>query len=228
MKKHLEVIPAVLSKTGEDMMRRISLVSPYVKIIHMDMMDGKFVPNTTLSTEETAKILRFSPNKAYIFHWMAERPEEEIPKLGETLVKTSLHLVHVEVLTKKRWGALKKIGVQLGIAINPETALAKIYTYGTEKNGINDFLVMSVHPGFSNQKYISDVEKKIKELRKQKPNANIEVDGGIGVETAGGAAGAGANRLAAASAIFSKEDVGKAIKDIKKAAERGSFLCSKK
>ncbi len=213
--KALEVIPAVLAKSSEEMRAKIDRVTPYVKTIHIDMMDGKFVPNTTLSTDETAKVL--VPGKYYIFHWMVEKPEEEIPKLGK-FAKGNLHLVHAEVLERERWGMLKGMGIELGIAINPETPLERIDDYINETE---EFLVMSVHPGFSNQKYIPDVEGKIGEIRKKKPNANIEVDGGVGPQTVGGAAVAGANRLAAASAIFGKEDIEKAMLDIMGAAEEG-------
>ncbi len=209
-KRCLEIIPAILSKTKEDMIKKVSLVAPHVKMIHIDMMDGKFVPNTTLSTGETAGAL--DPKRRYIFHWMVERPEEEIPKLGR-LSSGNLHLVHAEILNKSRWAALKKLGVLLGIAINPETPLSTIAEYIEETE---DFLIMSVHPGFSNQKYIQDVEEKIRELRKKKPNANIEVDGGIEPETAKRAVMAGANWLASASAIFGKDDVKNAIEEIKR------------
>jgi len=221
-RKHLEIIPAILSKTREDMIKKVSLVAPHVKMIHIDMMDGKFVPNTTLSTEETARVL--DPKKQYIFHWMVERPEEEIPKLG-TLSSGNLHLIHAEILNRDKWTSLKKLGVLLGIAINPETPLSVIEEYMEETE---DFLVMSVHPGFSNQKYIPDVEEKIRELRKRKPNANIEVDGGIGPETARRAVMAGANWLASASAIFNMDDVKNAIEEIKKSAKGAALECSKK
>ncbi len=213
--KELEVIPAILAKSGSEMKQKIDRVTPHVNTIHIDMMDGRFVPNSTLSTEETAKVL--VPGRYYIFHWMVEEPEKEIPKLGE-YAKESLHLVHAEVIGRERWNALKAMNIPLGIAINPETTLEKIDDYVEETD---EFLVMSVHPGFSNQKYIPDVEEKIRGLRERKPDANIEIDGGIGLQTAGRAAAAGANRLAAASAIFGVEDVGKAISGIKKAAKEG-------
>lgn len=213
--KELEVIPAVLAKSSEEMQLKIDRVTPHVNTIHIDMMDGKFVPNTTLSTEETAKVL--VPGKYYIFHWMVEKPEEEIPKLGE-MAKDSLHLVHAEVIGRERWDALKAMNIPLGIAINPETPLEKIDDFIDETD---EFLVMSVHPGFSNQKYIADVELKIKQLRERKPDANIEIDGGVGPATAGGAASAGANRLAVASAIFKQENIPGAIENIRKAGEEG-------
>jgi len=212
--KELEVIPAVLAKSSEDMRLKIDLVTPHVNTIHIDMMDGKFVPNTTLSTEETVKVL--APGKYYIFHWMVEKPEEEIPKLGG-IAKDSLHLVHAEVIGRERWDLLKTMG-KTGLAVNPETSLELIGEYIDETD---EFLVMSVHPGFSNQKYIPEVEGKIRELRKRKPDANIEIDGGVGPATAGGAAYAGANRLAAASAIFKHDNIPEAIENIRKAAEEG-------
>ena len=213
--KELEVIPAVLAKSSEDMRAKIDRVTPHVKTIHIDMMDGKFVPNETLSTEETAKTL--VSGKYFIFHWMVYEPEKEIPKLGEFAEKV-LHLVHAEILEKERWSMLKGMGIKLGISINPETPLERIDDYIDDTD---EFLVMSVHPGFSNQKYIPEVENKIRELRGKKPDANIEIDGGIGPETAGRAAAAGANRLAAASAIFGKDDVKGAMLDIMGAAEEG-------
>jgi ribulose-phosphate 3-epimerase len=207
----IEVIPAVLAKSSKEMKSKIDRITPHVKTIHIDMMDGKFVPNETLSAGDTARVL--VAGKYYIFHWMVEKPEEEIPKLGE-FAGGNLHLIHAEVM----WEALRNMGIELGLAINPETSLEKIDDYIDETD---EFLVMSVHPGFSNQKYIPDVEIKIRKIRKRKPDANIEVDGGIGPQTAGRAAAAGANRLAAASAIFGKDDVEKAISDIRKAAETG-------
>jgi len=213
--RELEVIPAILAKSGSEMKQKIDLVTPYVNTIHIDMMDGKFVPNETLSAEETAGAL--APGKYYIFHWMVEKPEEEIPKLGD-FAKGSLHPVHAEVIGKERWDRLKAMGLKLGLAINPETPLSKIDDYIDETD---EFLVMSVHPGFSNQEYIPDVEEKIRELRERKPDANIEIDGGIGLRTAGRAAAAGANRLAAASAIFDRDDIKEAIADIMKSAMEG-------
>lgn len=212
--KSLEVIPAVLAKSSGEMRLKIDRVTPYVDTIHIDMMDGKFVPNTTLSTEETAEVL--SPGKYYIFHWMVENPEAEIPKLG-SIAKDALHLVHAEVIGRERWNLLQTLG-KIGLAVNPETSLDVIGEYIDETE---EFLVMSVHPGFSNQKYIPEVESKIRELRKRKPDANIEIDGGVGPETAGGAASAGANRLAAASAIFGHDNIPEAILNIRKAAEEG-------
>ncbi|MEM4359153.1 MAG: hypothetical protein QXT45_01330 [Candidatus Bilamarchaeaceae archaeon] len=206
--KEIEVLPAILSKDRKDMMKKVELVASYVKTIHIDMMDGKFVPNKTLSTEETAVVL--PQNKSYVFHWMVEKPEEEIRKLWR-LAQANVNVVHVEVLNEKRWDTLKRMGIKLGIAINPETPLLQLAPYIHE---VDYFLVMFVHPGFSNQKYIQEVERKLADLRIAKPNADIEVDGGINPETAARAVAAGANKLAAASAIFLHDNIKEAIDNI--------------
>ena len=124
--KELEVIPAILAKSSEEMRLKIDRVTPHVDTIHIDMMDGKFVPNTTLSTEETAKML--VPGKYYIFHWMVEKPEEEISKLGDK-AKEMLHLVHAEVIGRERWDALKAMNIPLGIAINPPILKTKMMIF---------------------------------------------------------------------------------------------------
>jgi ribulose-phosphate 3-epimerase len=101
--------------------------------------------------------------------------------------------------------------LKLGIAINPETPLTQITPYA---GGIDYFLIMFVHPGFSNQKYIPEVEQKLRDLRAMQPAADIEVDGGISKETALRAKAAGANIFAAASAIFGRDSIKEAIADI--------------
>jgi ribulose-phosphate 3-epimerase len=115
--------------------------------------------------------------------------------------------------------AVKKAGGRLGLAINPETPLEKLLPYAPKAQRI---LVMTVHPGFSGQKYIVGMEEKIRRLRKQFPTIDIEVDGGVNLKTAPGAYAAGANVLAAASAIFAADDLKSAIDALKKRAVGGN------
>jgi len=199
----VEIIPAILSKSVEDLNEKIEKVRPYVSMVHIDMMDNKFVPNKTLEADEIPSLVE---TLDYEFHWMYEEPE---PYLGR--FPDSLHLVNVEVLNPDRWQKMKALVRRIGIAINPPTPFSALEPYLDETD---EFLVMSVNPGFSKQKYIPGVEEKIKELRKIKPDANIEVDGGIGVDTAPRAVAAGANKLGAASAIFSHDNIKEAIDNI--------------
>lgn len=210
-----EIIAAVLVKTRSDLIKHIELVKPYLKTIQIDIMDDVFVPNKTIGLGEL-KDLPEGIN--YEFHWMVQHPENWINDfLGARKGKHSyLHLVHVEA--KMDFEKVKEIvasaGDKLGIAFNPETSVEKVFNYERQ---VSQILAMTVHPGFSGQSYISDVEENIRLLRERNPNLNIEVDGGINLTTIKRAAAAGANKLCAASAIFNAKDVGNAIMQLKNA-----------
>lgn len=209
----IEIVPAILSHTEEDLIKKIQLVMPFVNFIQLDIMDGKFVPNKTVGGETVDEILQL-PKAKYEYHWMVNQPEKYIEKIKGA----AMHLVHIEtVKDKAHFNLIKKTihknGGELGLAINPPTNLEKILPFVSE---VNEVLIMTVNPGFSGQKYISSCEEKIKKLRKSYPKLNIEVDGGINLETGKRAREAGANILAAASAIFNEPDIQKAIEKLKK------------
>ncbi|MBN1169996.1 ribulose-phosphate 3-epimerase [Candidatus Micrarchaeota archaeon] len=193
-----EIIPAILVKKREELLHKINLVLPHVNIIQLDIMDNEFVPNKTVGPEE----LKSLPPANYEFHWMVLRPEEWIVQFPGPY----MHLVHVETITDFDilTSAVEKAGGKLGLAINPDTPLEKILPYADK---VEEILVMTVRPGFSGQKYMPEMEKKIERLRKLYPDMNIEVDGGINMETIVHAHKAGANYLAAASAIFKQEKI---------------------
>ena len=202
----LEVIPAILVKDRAELLRRIAAVSPHVKTVHIDVMDDKFVPNKTIGPESFSDLPK---DVEYEFHWMVENPQDYIVKVPGP----HIHLVHIE--TVKDWPAvdeaIKKSGGKLGIAYNPSTPNPHVLIAIERAQRV---LAMTVVPGFSGQKYMQEVEEKIRELRLLRPGLDIEVDGGIGPDTAKSAAKAGANKLAASSAIFKADDKKKAINDI--------------
>lgn len=206
-----EIIPAILVKGRKELLERITLVAPHVKTVQIDVMDGKFVPNTTVGIDELGDLPQ---SVSYEFHWMVENPWEWIVQTKGA----AMHLVHVETLSSRDdWekviSAAAKAGGKVGIVLNPDTYLDKIYPYAKE---ISQILIMSVRPGFSGQSYIREMEQKIHDARTAFPEMDIEVDGGIGPETIVGARKAGANKLVAASAIYAQPDAGKAIAELKK------------
>lgn len=210
------VIPAILAKSREELLRRISQVNGLVKEIQLDIMDGEFVPNKTVGIDDLLSVPALQ-NAKYEFHWMVKDPENWIARMPGP----HLHLVHVETIRSfdAIEKAVKKAGGRLGLAINPETPLEKLLPFASKAQRI---LVMTVHPGFSGQVYIAEMEKKIRTLRRQFPLLDIEVDGGVNAETVRGAYTAGANVLAAASAIFSAADTCSAIASLKKRALGGA------
>lgn len=207
-----EIVPAILVKERGELLRRILLVKDFVRTIQIDVMDGEFVPNKTVGIED----LKNLPEARYEFHWMVKEPARWV----EQMPGSHMHLVHIEAVTsfEEVKQAVKKAGGRLGIALNPETPLEKVLPYISE---IGMVLVMTVRPGFSGQKYIQEMEGKIKRLRELHPSLDIEVDGGIGPATIGRAYAAGANLLAAASAIFASEDIKTSIEHLRECALSG-------
>lgn len=210
------VIPAILAKSREELLSRIAQVNGLAAEIQLDIMDGEFVPNRTVGLDDLLSVPALGKSK-YEFHWMVREPEKWIEKLPGP----HLHLVHVETIRsiESIERAVKKAGGRLGLAINPDTPLEKLIPLVPRAQRI---LVMTVHPGFSGQKYIAAMEGKIRQLRKQFPKVDIEVDGGVNLDTIGGAYAAGANVLAAASAIFSATDTKGAIAGLKRRALGGA------
>lgn len=208
-----EVIPAILVKSREDLLLRIDQVRGLVREIQLDIMDGRFVPNKTIGIAD----LHDLPEASYEFHWMVQDPENWIAKMPGPY----RHLVHVETITSIAAveAAVKKAGGSLGLAINPETPLSKLLPFVPKASRV---LVMTVHPGFSGQKYIAEMGEKIKELRALYPKLDIEVDGGVNLDTVAHAYSCGANILAAASAIFSQPDIKTAIRELRTRAVGGS------
>jgi ribulose-phosphate 3-epimerase len=211
-----EVIPAILVKSREDLLRRIGQVRGLVREIQIDIMDGIFVPNKTIGIDG----LHDLPEALYEFHWMVRDPENWIARIQGP----HMHLVHIETIESldKVEAAIKKVGGRLGLAINPETPLEKLLPFVPKAKRV---LVMTVRPGFSGQKYIYEMEHKVRKLRELFPALDIEVDGGVNDETVPHAYSSGANLLAAASAIFAQEDIKGAIASLKARALKG---CSHK
>ncbi len=211
-----EIIPAILVKTKQDLIERINRVENSVSSVHIDVMDNKFVPNKTVGSESFSGLPK---GVSYEFHWMVENPQEHIAKTKGP----HLHIIHVEAI--RDWSAIRKAakeaGGKLGIAINPSTPLEKLEPYLKGDAGVSRVLVMSVEPGFDGQKYMASVEEKIRRLRMKFPKLHIEVDGGINPATAQSASRAGADKLAAASAIFNASDTRSAVKAIMESAKEG-------
>jgi len=140
----LEIIPAILVKERAELVRRIVAVSPYVKMVHIDVMDNKFVPNKTVGLESFFDLPK---NVLYEFHWMVENPEDYIAQLPGA----HIHMVHLEAV--KNWEAVEKAvaqaGGKLGIAFNPATTLDQLLPVIEKAERV---LAMTVVPGFDGQK----------------------------------------------------------------------------
>ena len=206
----VEIVPAILVKDKADFAAKIAAVAPHVTRVQIDIMDGKFVPNTTLSVEEFPLI----PLHLLVeYHLMVENPLEYVKRIGK---KGAIYELHVESISdvEAAIAAVKKMGGRVALAISPDTPVGAVAPYLRQ---IEHVLVMTVYPGFSGQKYLSAMEEKMRALVKL--GAVVEVDGGVGLGSARTAAAAGATLLGVASAIFAQPDLKAAIDKIRKDAE---------
>jgi len=206
----IEIIPAIIAKSFNEIKEKINLIESHVKWVHIDVMDGKLVPNTTWNQPEDLLESEFG-----VFleaHLMIREPEKHVDKWLDAGIKRVIF--HIETAFDPH--ALIKLcrerHVDVGVAINPETDLSVIETL----NELVDMvLVMGVTPGFGGQKFKPKVINKIESLRKANPRLTIGVDGGMNPRTARKAVEAGANIVVAGSYILNSADMGKAIEEMK-------------
>jgi ribulose-phosphate 3-epimerase len=206
----IEIIPTIIAKDFQELQEKIKKVEPYVEWVHLDVMDGQFVDNSTWNNPTDLKNLE-TELKLEV-HLMIQNPEEAINNWIQSSVKRII--IHFESTEqpKEIIEKIKEAGLEVGLAINPETPIEKIDNFIDQLDLI---LVMTVHPGRGGQELLEKTLDKIKGLRKKYKDVNIEVDGGINLETAPKVIRAGANMLASGSAVFKSENTGQAIQSLK-------------
>lgn len=215
----IKIAPSILSANFAELGAEINEVERAgADYIHVDVMDGHFVPNITIGPL-VVEAIKPTTNLPLDVHLMIENPDQYIEAFAKA--GASIITVHQEasVHLHRTIHLIKRFGVKAGVAINPATPVAMmepVLPY------IDLALVMTVNPGFGGQSFIPETISKIKTLdewRKRHDYAyEIEVDGGINVETAKICVENGADVLVAGSAIFNKLDREKALKAIRKSA----------
>lgn len=212
MSRPLKIAPSVLSADFTKLASEIENVEKAgCDMIHIDVMDGHFVPNLTVGPF-IVKAIRRLTRLPLDTHLMIQNPEKYIAQFAEAGSDTLT--VHVEACrgrVEEVLGLIRSHKMRCGLSLKPATALSEIEKFLPK---IDLVLVMTVNPGFGGQAFMPEVLPKIEKLR-QKFSGDIEVDGGINAKTAAEVIRAGANILVAGSAIFGKEDVRKAIQELR-------------
>ncbi len=187
-----------------------SVVEAGCDLIHVDVMDGHFVPNITFGAPVMKKIKTSVP---FDIHLMIENPEDFIDDFRDALGREpngDILTVHYEACPHLH-GVIQKIkaaGFKAAVAINPGTSLAAIEEV---VEMLDMVLVMTVNPGYSGQSFIGEALDKVRELRAHMPSLDIEVDGGVSDKTVHACKAAGANVLVSASYLFGSQDKAAAV-----------------
>ncbi len=204
MAQNIKISPSILSADFSILGDEIkSLEKAGADLIHIDVMDGHFVPNITMGPP-IIKMVRKCTKLPFDVHLMISPVEKYIKAFADA--GSDIITIHPEATDnlKRAVGTIKSLGKKAGVSLNPKTPISALMDV---INDIDLILIMSVNPGFAGQSFMSEVLPKVTELRKmindKKLKIDIEIDGGINFETAPLAVKAGANILVSGTTIFS-------------------------
>lgn len=212
-----QISPSILSADFAQLAQEVERVGPEADLLHVDVMDGHFVPNLTIGPPVVAS-LRTHTDLFLHCHLMVDNPTVLLDDFAEAGADEIT--VHVEVGDPRpAFERIRERGVGVGLTSNPATPFDAVEPYLGE---IDVFLVMSVNPGWGGQAFMPEALDKVRAARRlvdeRGLDLRIEIDGGINVETGPQAAQAGVDTLVAGSAIFGADDPAGAARRIREAA----------
>lgn len=214
MNNKVKISPSILASDYANLQSELERISTS-DLIHVDVMDGHFVPNISIGAPVTAACKKVC-NVPFDVHLMISNPldyAEDFAKAGADII-----CFHSECDsdTEETINKILSLGKKAGLAIKPATPIDEVVKY---LDRLSMVLVMTVEPGFGGQSFMESTMPKVEAIRKINPDIDIEVDGGINAETIKIAAKAGANVFVAGSAVFKSENPAETIAILRKNAQ---------
>jgi ribulose-phosphate 3-epimerase len=212
-----KLAPSILSADFSQLADEVDRVTDEADLLHVDVMDGHFVPNLTIGPP-VVRSLRKRTDLFLDCHLMVDNPGDLLADFADAGAGGCT--VHIELGDPRPlFESMRSLGLRVGLTHNPETPVSAVLPYLED---IDLLLFMSVHPGFGGQAFIPSVLDKLTEARRivdeRHLPVELEIDGGINIDTAPRAADAGADILVAGSAVFHADDPAVAARKIKEAA----------
>jgi len=206
------ILNADLSALTDESRRLLNEGADY---LHLDVMDGHFVPNLTIGHPVIKCLRKNIPNIYFDAHMMVSQPEQWIQEMANAGVNQ--YTFHIESTTTEQMPEIirkiKEADMKVGVGIKPKTNINVISEF---INDIDVVLIMTVEPGFGGQKFMNDMMEKIRWLRKTYPQLlHIEVDGGVNMKTIDDCVQAGANMIVSGSALIDSKQQNKDIEQMR-------------
>lgn len=210
----IKIAPSVLAADYANLETELKKCSD-AQYIHLDVMDGHFVPNISIGAP-VIKAIRAVTKVPFDVHLMISEPLKYINDFADAGADLICFHIESDSDTQQTIDKIIDCGCKAAVALKPKTPASAVMPFIDKLSMV---LVMTVEPGFGGQSFMADMMPKIEEIRKAAPDIDIEVDGGINTETIKTASAAGANVFVAGSAVFKSEDPKKTIETLKENAK---------